>query len=126
VDISRHNPAAMGKPLGQYSHVTRVKASEFLFVAGQLHDGVGIAEQCDGIFGNIGAALESADANWHNVVQFTTYITHEDFIPEFMNWRLAHFPKMFGVDHYPPNTLLVVSRLVEKQFLIEIQTIGAL
>ena len=34
--ISIHNPDALGKPLGQYSQVTRVKASEFLFIAGQV------------------------------------------------------------------------------------------
>ena len=33
-DIKRLNPDGLGKPLGQYSHVTRVKASEFLFIAG--------------------------------------------------------------------------------------------
>ena len=30
------NPDVLGKPLGQYSHITRVKASEFLFIAGQV------------------------------------------------------------------------------------------
>ena len=30
------NPDSLGKPLGQYSHITRVKASEFLFIAGQV------------------------------------------------------------------------------------------
>ena len=34
--ITMHNPANMGKPLGQYSQITRVKASEFLFIAGQV------------------------------------------------------------------------------------------
>jgi hypothetical protein len=30
------NPDSLGKPLGQYSQLTRVKASEFLFIAGQV------------------------------------------------------------------------------------------
>ena len=30
------NPDSLGKPLGQYSHMTRVKAAEFLFIAGQV------------------------------------------------------------------------------------------
>ncbi len=34
--ISIHNPDALGNPLGQYSQITRVKASEFLFIAGQV------------------------------------------------------------------------------------------
>ena len=35
-EITIHNPDALGKPLGQYSQITRVKASEFLFIAGQV------------------------------------------------------------------------------------------
>ena len=39
-EISIYNPDSLGKPLGQYSHVTRVKASEYLFIAGMLSAGV--------------------------------------------------------------------------------------
>ena len=35
-DIKIFNPDALGKPLGQYSQITRVKASEFVFIAGQV------------------------------------------------------------------------------------------
>ena len=34
--INIYYPTELGPPMGQYSHVTRVKASEFLFVAGML------------------------------------------------------------------------------------------
>ena len=34
--IQMLNPDSLGKPLGQYSQITRVKASEFLFIAGQV------------------------------------------------------------------------------------------
>ena len=41
------NPDALGKPLGQYSQITRVKASEFLFIAGQVGAGKdGKATKC--------------------------------------------------------------------------------
>ena len=33
-DIKIFSPDALGKPLGQYSQITRVKASEFVFIAG--------------------------------------------------------------------------------------------
>ena len=33
-EIKIVNPDGLGKPLGQYSHMTRVKAAEFLFIAG--------------------------------------------------------------------------------------------
>src|SRR5215470_7688190 len=35
-NIQMLNPDGLGKPLGQYSHITRVRASEFLFIAGQV------------------------------------------------------------------------------------------
>jgi hypothetical protein len=33
---------------------------------------------------------------------------------------------MFPDGVYPPNTLLVIDRLVQEQFLIEVQTVAAL
>ena len=33
-EIKIVNPDVLGKPMGQYSQITRVKASEFLFIAG--------------------------------------------------------------------------------------------
>jgi hypothetical protein len=33
---------------------------------------------------------------------------------------------MFPDGKYPPNTLLIIDRLVQEQFLIEIQTIAAI
>ena len=38
-DIRIYNPESLGAPLGQYSHVTRVKASETLYIAGMLAPG---------------------------------------------------------------------------------------
>ena len=92
-EIQIVNPSTMGKPLGQYSQMTRVKASEFLFIAGQVgadkrgktpadFDG-----QCAQAFANIGAALASQGAGFGNIVEFTTYMVHSQDIPKFMAWR---------------------------------------
>ena len=132
--INVYNPEALGAPLGQYTHITRVKASEFLFIAGMLSADskgniVGVGDfdaQCRQVFANLQAALESADAGWGNVVQFTTYLVHSQSIPDFMRFRLREFPKMFGDRPYPPNTLLMVDRLVKEEFLVEVQTIAAI
>jgi enamine deaminase RidA (YjgF/YER057c/UK114 family) len=35
-EIKIFSPDVLGKPLGQYSQITRVKASEFVYIAGQL------------------------------------------------------------------------------------------
>jgi enamine deaminase RidA (YjgF/YER057c/UK114 family) len=131
-DIKIINPDSLGKPLGQYSHMTRVKASEFLFIAGQVGvDTSGKAPedfdaQCTQMFGNIEAALKSAGAGWGNVVQFYTFMVHSQDIPKFMKYRLREFPKMFQNGAYPPNTLLMVDRLVKEEFLIEVQATAAL
>ena len=129
-----YNPDTLGKPLGQYSHVTRVKANEFLFIAGMLSANkageiIGANDfdaQCTQVFANVEAALKSAGAGWGNVVQFTTYLVHSQDIPKFMTWRLREFPKMFSNGVYPPNTLLMVDRLVQEPFLVEVQTVAAI
>ena len=125
-DIRIYNVDALGKPLGQYSHVTRVKASEHLFIAGMLAPGDTFDAQCSGVFSQIEAALKSAGAGWANVVQFTTYLVHSQDIPKFMQWRQREFPRLFPSGSYPPNTLLIVDRLVQEPFLVEVQTVAAL
>jgi enamine deaminase RidA (YjgF/YER057c/UK114 family) len=125
-DIKIYNPDTLGAPLGQYSHVTRVKASEFLFIAGMLAPGETFDAQCGGVFAQIEKALKSAGAGWGNVVQFTTYLVHSQDIPRFMEFRVREFPKMFRDGKYPPNTLLMIDRLVQEQFLVEVQAVAAL
>jgi enamine deaminase RidA (YjgF/YER057c/UK114 family) len=125
-EINIYNPETLGAPLGQYSHVARVKATETLYIAGMLAPGADFDTQCSGVFRSVGAALKSAGAGWGNVVQFTTYLVHSQDIPKFMAWRLREFPQMFPDGKYPPNTLLIIDRLVQEQFLVEVQTIAAL
>jgi enamine deaminase RidA (YjgF/YER057c/UK114 family) len=130
--IQRLNPDALGRPLGQYSHITRVKASEFLFIAGQVgvdKDGKLAGDfdaQCVQTFANIGAALASQGAGFANIVEFTTYLVHSQDIPKFMAYRTREFPRLFAGDAYPPNTLLMIDRLVREEFLIEVSAVAAL
>ena len=133
-DINIYNPEELGPPMGQYTHVTRVKASEFLFIAGMLSGdakgniiGAGdFDKQTTQVFKNIEAALKSAGAGWGNVVQFTTYLVHSQDIPLFMDYRLREFPKFFPNGKYPPNTLLMIDRLVKESLLFEVHTVAAL
>jgi enamine deaminase RidA (YjgF/YER057c/UK114 family) len=100
-EIKIFNPDTLGKPLGQYSQITRVKASEFVFIAGQVgadRDGkVGedFDAQCALVYANIETALKSVGAGWGNVVEFTTYLVHSQDIPKFMTYRKREFPKFF-------------------------------
>lgn len=127
------NPEVLGTPLGQYSHMTRVKAAEFLFIAGQvgLKPGADKAPadfdaQCGQAFANLGAALASQGADFSHVVEFTTYLVHSQDIAKFMAYRSREFPKLFRSGAYPPNTLLVIDRLVREEFLIEVSAVAAL
>jgi enamine deaminase RidA (YjgF/YER057c/UK114 family) len=133
-DIQIFNPDTLGKPLGQYSQITRVKASEFLFIAGQVATNqagqvVGAGDfdaQCRQTFANIEAALKACGATFANVVEFTTFLTSPADIPSFMQFRLREFPRLFPNGAYPPNTLLIVERLVKEEFWIEVQTVAAI
>jgi enamine deaminase RidA (YjgF/YER057c/UK114 family) len=131
-DIKILNPDSLGKPLGQYSQITRVKASEFLFIAGQVgadRDGRTSADfdaQCAQVFANLGAALASQGASFANVVEFTTYLVHAQDIPKFMQYRMHEFTRLFAGGAYPPNTLLVIDRLVREEFLIEVSAVAGL
>jgi enamine deaminase RidA (YjgF/YER057c/UK114 family) len=133
-EIDIYNPKELGTPMGQYTHVTRVRATEFLFIAGMLSGDandniVGEGDfdaQVTQVFNNVEAALRSAGAGWRNVVQFTTYLVHSQDIPKFMEFRKRAFPGMFPDGKYPPNTMLMVDRLVKEPFLVEVQTIAAL
>jgi enamine deaminase RidA (YjgF/YER057c/UK114 family) len=133
-EIQIFSPDVLGKPLGQYSQITRVKASEFVYIAGQLaadREGriIGVDDfdaQCVQVFANIETALKSVGAGWGNVVEFTTYLVHSQDIPKFMTYRKRAFPGFFPNGAYPPNTLLMVDRLVQEPFLVEVKAIAAL
>jgi enamine deaminase RidA (YjgF/YER057c/UK114 family) len=133
-EIAIANIAELGAPLGMYSHVARVRgAAETLYIAGMLptdREGRVIGEgdfdaQADQVFANIATALAAHGAAWPSVVQFTTYLVDAELIPSFMAWRKRSFLRFFPDGKYPPNTLLVIDRLVQEKFLIEVQAIAA-
>ena len=130
-DVKLINPDTLIAPMGQYSHIARVKAGELLFIAGQVgadEDGnapVDFDGQCALVFANLGAALASQGASFANVVQFTTYLVRADDIASLRQYRTREFPRLFGGRGYPPNTLLIIDRLVREDFLIEVSAIAA-
>jgi len=68
-------------------------------------------------------ALRSAGATLHNVVKTTTYLTNSEDIAILREVRLERYKDLQAP---PANTLLVVSRLAEPEFLIEIDVVAAL
>jgi enamine deaminase RidA (YjgF/YER057c/UK114 family) len=123
-NIKIYNVDALGKPVGPYSHVAR--AGDTLYIAGMLAPGETFEAQCAAVYAQIEKALQSAGGGWGNVVQLTTFLVHSQDIARFYRWREREYPRMFPDGKYPPNTLLIIDRLVQEQFLIEIQTIAVI
>jgi enamine deaminase RidA (YjgF/YER057c/UK114 family) len=51
---------------------------------------------------------------------------HSQDVPKFRAFRQREFPRFFPNGIYPPNTLVMVDRLVGEPYLVEIQTVAAL
>jgi enamine deaminase RidA (YjgF/YER057c/UK114 family) len=68
--------------------------------------------------------LKGLGASFDDVVKFTTYLVHSQDIEKFMMARASLFPRLFQNASYPPNTLLVVDRLVKEEFLIEVEAVA--
>ena len=124
-------PDGVGAPLGPYSHLSRV--GDLAFVAGQVGldaDGelVGsdLAAQARQAFANIRAIVESQGGNLRSVLKFTTYLVGAENIEPFYAVRAEVFPELYPEGEYPPNTLLVIDRLVRPEFLVEIEAVAHL
>ena len=125
------NPPGACPAQGLYSHVGKAADSPLLFVAGQLSvaadgsvAGKGDFEaQFKQVFKNLGDVLEGQGCTFNDIVKFTTFLVHSQDIDKFMELRAELFPKLFSGTLYPPNTLLVVDRLVKETFVIEVEAI---
>jgi enamine deaminase RidA (YjgF/YER057c/UK114 family) len=129
--VTYTNPPSAPPVQGMYSHVARMAPGELAFIAGQVSiDAKGnpvgagdLAAQVTQVFENLGAILKDLGADFECVVQFTTYLTSAESIPTWMSARSALFPKLFPGGKYPPNTLLVIDRLVRPEFQLEVEAI---
>lgn len=125
------NPPGGCPAQGLYSHVGKASGSDLLFVAGQVSvapDGSvagkgDFAAQFRQAFANMGAVLEGMGCDFNNVVKFTTFLVHSQDIDKFMELRAELFPKIFKGPLYPPNTLLIIDRLVNEAFLLEVEAV---
>jgi len=124
-------PKRFGPPLGMYSHGMVAPGGEIVVVAGQVGMGEGravavgdVGAQTRQALENVRAIVEAAGCTMQHVVRLQTFLTHAEDIPGFMAARAAVFPKYFPDGAYPPNTLLVVSRLVQPELLVEIEAMA--
>ena len=127
------NPDGVHTPVGRYSHLAQVRSGELLFLAGQVGvDAEGIlvgkgdaGAQTAQVFENIGEVLSSAGATFENVVQLTTYVVGRDSLQPYLDARTEIFSEIYPKGGYPPNTLLVISGLVDERMLVEITAVAA-
>ena len=128
------NPPDTAPAQGLYSHVGLVSGGQLAFIAGQLSVGregevVGkddFALQFERVFANLRDVLKGLGGDFSSVARFTTYLIHSQDIGKFMKLRAELFPRLFPGELFPPNTLLIVDRLVKEEFLIEVEAIAAI
>lgn len=124
-------PKSFGAPLGMYSHGMIAPGGEIVVVAGQVGMGQGgqvaggdVVAQTKQALDNVRAVVEAAGCAMRDIVRLQTFLTHAGDIDGFMKARAEVFPSYFPDGAYPPNTLLVVSRLVKPELLVEIEAMA--
>ena len=123
-------PKGFPAPLGMYSHGMVAPGGELVLVAGQV--GIGpqgvagpdVGSQTKQALENVRTVVEAAGCTMRDVVRLQTFLTRSEDIGGFMKARGEVFPTYFPDKVYPPNTLLVVSRLVRPELLVEIEAMA--
>ena len=124
-------PKGLGRPLGMYSHGVVAPGGELVVVAGQVGmDAAGklagpdVVAQTKQALDNVRAVLAAASCTMRDVIRFQTFLTGAEYIEGFMQARGEVFPAHYPGGAYPPNTLLVISRLVRPELLDEIEAMA--
>ena len=127
------NPPGVHPPVGRYKHLARVRASEFLFLAGQVgldkHGTIvgpgDTGSQTKQAYKNIATILENAGASLNDIVQITTYIVGQENLQSYLDARTELFAEVFPEGIGPPNTLVFIDALFEKEMLVEVAVVAA-
>jgi 2-iminobutanoate/2-iminopropanoate deaminase len=124
-------PKGFGPPLGMYSHGMVARGGELVIVAGQVGmtadgrvAGEDVVSQTKQALDNVRAVVQAAGCTMRDVVRLQTFLTRSEDIVGFMKARGEVFPTYFPDGTYPPNTLLVVSRLVRPELLVEVEAMA--
>lgn len=126
MSITRHNPATLPSPVGNYSQAVEVQGQgRFLFISGQIpeqqdgHVPSDFESQCTLIWENIHALLRAAGMNFDNLIKVTTYLTHADQVQQNSVIRQL----MLGPAH--PALTVIIAQTLESKWLLEIEAIAA-
>ncbi len=129
LDVKYSNPAGLWTS-PRLTQMVEVQGARMIYLSGQTPTDASykvrssdFRRQAHSVYDNIELALRSAGATLHNVVKTTAYLTDAGNIAPLREVRLERYKDLQAP---PANTLLVVSRLVEPEFLIEIDVVAAL
>lgn len=130
-EVVYYNPPGARKLTSLYSHVSRVKSGEMIYIAGQIGadiatQGGDFEAQFNEVFDAIGLILDDLGTDFNAIAKLTTYVVGAENIVPFRDLRDALFPTLFKGPLYPPNTLLVVERLGNPEWLLEVETVARL
>ena len=126
--LRRSNPPGLWQS-PRLTQVVEVQGARMIYLSGQTAAdehyrvrGADVRTQASAVYDNIETALAAVGAGWNHVVKTTTYLTDAANIAALREVRLERFKTL---EAPPANTLLVVSRLAEPEFLVEVDVIAA-
>ncbi|AHC18840.1 MULTISPECIES: RidA family protein [Paenibacillus] len=121
--ITRKNPAGMPKPVGNYTHITKVPRNSELFVTsgqvgvdqnGQFPESFNL--QISNTFNNIKSVLDAEQLTADNIIKVNVWATEQiDWDYMYSQWE-----KLFGND-YPAMTIGYLTALGLPEIKIEIE-----
>ncbi|TWH99080.1 enamine deaminase RidA (YjgF/YER057c/UK114 family) [Flavobacterium tiangeerense] len=114
-------------PSAGFSQTVLVKTGDFktLYISGQIGIGDTLEAQVIATFQNLEQQLHKCNATFKDVVKMNTYIVNfnpETDLPIFRKIR----NEFLGNENYPASTLVGVSVLGNKDWLIEIEAIAVI
>lgn len=126
MQIDLINPDTLHQPIDNlYTHVVRAQGRYLYRIGGQ----VAIGQQCENlgkgdmqeqlkvVYEMATRALQAVNLTWANVIHIYTFTTDMD---EYMKYEKPIAKAAFG-EKPPASTLVEVSRLVDPEWLVEIQ-----
>lgn len=121
--ITRKNPAGMPKPVGNYTHITKIPRNSELFVTsgqvgvdqnGQFPESFNL--QISNTFNNIKSVLDAEQLTADNIIKVNVWATEQiDWDYMYSEWE-----KLFGND-YPAMTIGYLTALGLPEIKIEIE-----
>jgi enamine deaminase RidA (YjgF/YER057c/UK114 family) len=126
------SPKTLIPPAG-YSHIAKVNRGTIVYLAGQVASdasgklvGEGNFEaQAEQVFRNLRIAVEAAGGTMADIVKLNIYLVAEVDQAEVPKLRAIR-NRYVNTERPPASTLVVVSRLAQPGWLIEIEAVAAL